>query len=251
MRLVKLVNDILWDMENQLVTAIVILDLNASFDTVDHDLLLDVLGKRFGIVGSARTWYESYLKPRRFRVAVEDKISQPRKLDYSVPQRSIQGAFLFIAYASTLDQIVDKQLTINGFTDDHSVRRAFKPSKLDHKEELDTTAIMEKSMQDIKVRIDQVWLKMNDSKTEFIYFGWPSQLGKCITNSININNEIVERATSTKYLGAYLDSRLDFKLHIQTKCNAAVLNLLKIKAARKNLTRTACNKLVVALVQSI
>ena len=91
---------------------------------------------------------------------------------------------------------------------------------------------------------------MNDSKTEFIYFGWPSQLGKCITNSININDEIIERATSTKYLGAYLDSQLDFKLHIQTKCKAAMLNLLKIKAARKNLTRTACNKLVVALVLS-
>ena len=64
-------------MENQLVTAIVILDLSVAFDTVDHDLLLDVLGKRFRIVGSARAWYESYLKPRRFRVAVEDKISHP------------------------------------------------------------------------------------------------------------------------------------------------------------------------------
>ena len=100
-------------------------------------------------------------------------------------------------------------------------------------------------MQDIKVWMDQVRLKMNNSKTEFIYFGWPSQLGKCITNCINVNNETIERATSTKYLGAYLDSQLDFKLHIQTKCKAAMLNLLKIKAARKNLTRTACNKLVV------
>ena len=72
-------------MEKQLVTAIVILDLSAVFDTVDHNLLLEVLEKRFGIVGTARTWYESYLKPRRFRVAVEDKISQPRQLDYSVP----------------------------------------------------------------------------------------------------------------------------------------------------------------------
>ena len=98
--LVKLVNDILWNMENQLVTAIVILDLSAAFDTVDHDILL---GKCFGIVGAARTWYESYLKPKRFRVAVEDKISQPRQLDYSVPQGSVQGAFLFIAYASTLE----------------------------------------------------------------------------------------------------------------------------------------------------
>ena len=35
-----------------------------------------------------------------------------------------------------------------------------------------------------------------------------------------------------------------------TKCKAAMLNLLKIKAARKNITRTVCNKLVVALVLS-
>ena len=91
---------------------------------------------------------------------------------------------------------------------------------------------------------------MNDSKTEFIYFGWPSQLGKCISNSINVNEEIIERSTITRYLGAYLDSRLDFKQHIQTKCKAAMLNLFKIKAARKNLTRTACNKLLVALVLS-
>ena len=43
--LVKLVNDILWNMENQLVTAIVILDLSAAFDAVDHDILLEVLRK--------------------------------------------------------------------------------------------------------------------------------------------------------------------------------------------------------------
>ena len=99
---------------NQLVTAIVILDLSTAFDTVDHDILLEVLGKHFGIVGASRTWYESYLKPRKFRVAVEDKISQPRQLDYSFPQGSVQGAFLFIAHASTLEQIVDSQLTLNG-----------------------------------------------------------------------------------------------------------------------------------------
>ena len=101
--------------------------------------------------------YKAYLVPSKFRLAIQDKISQPRQLDYSVPQGSIQGAFLFIAYASTQDQIVDSnQLTLNGFADDHSIRRAFKPSKLDHKEELDTSAIIEQSMQDIKVWRDQV-----------------------------------------------------------------------------------------------
>ena len=53
-------------------------------------------------------------------------------------------------------------------------------------------------MQDIKVWMDQVRLKMNDSKTEFIYFGWPSQLVKCKIDSININGESIERTHTTK-----------------------------------------------------
>ena len=94
--LVKLVNDILWNMEKQLVTPIVILDLSSAFDTVDHDLLLGVLAIRFGIQGKALEWYNNYLKPRKFRVTIEEETSKPRQLDYLVPQGSIQGAFLFI-----------------------------------------------------------------------------------------------------------------------------------------------------------
>ena len=113
-----------------------------------------------------------------------------------------------------------------------------------------TVAIMEKSMQDIKVWMNQVCLKMYDNKKEFIYFGRPSQQGKCSIDSISTNGEIVPRTNHTKYLGAYLDSKLDFKQHIKANCKAAILNLYRIKSARKNITRSACNKLVVALVLS-
>ena len=105
-------------------------------------------------------------------------------------------------------------------------------------------------MLDIKSWMDQVCLKMNESKMEFIYFGWPSQLDKCIKTNINVNGEEIKRTNITKYLGAYLDSKLDFKEHIKTKCKVAMLNIYKIRAARKNLTRSACNKLMVALVLS-
>ena len=144
-------------MEHQLVTAIVILDLSAVFDTGDHTLLLDMLDKRFGITGTARKWYQWYLQPRRFRVAVGKERSQSRQLDYSVPQGSIQGAFLFFAYASILNEIVDNtKLELNGFADAHSVRKMFKPSKLGCKEELETIAIIKESMLDIKSWMDQV-----------------------------------------------------------------------------------------------
>ena len=53
--------------------------------------------------------------------------------------------------------------------------------------------------------MDQVCLKMNNSKTEFIYFGWPSQLDKCTTRKIDVNGEEITRLDHTRYLGAYLD----------------------------------------------
>ena len=122
-----LVDDILWGMEEQLVTAVVTLDLLAAFNTVDHDPLLDEM--RFVVTDNTKQWYHKhmYLKLRKYRVIIDKDKSEPRQLDYSVPQGSIQGEFLFISYASPLDEIV-KDLTLSGFADDHSVRKTFKSS---------------------------------------------------------------------------------------------------------------------------
>ena len=84
----------------------------------------------------------NYLKPRKFRVLIEKDKSQPRQLDYPVSQGSIQWAFLFISYVSTLDELIT-QLTLNGLADDHNVRRTFKSSTLGHKHELETITIIE------------------------------------------------------------------------------------------------------------
>ena len=42
------------------VCALVILDLSSALDTVDHETLLDVLTRRFGVDGLALTWFSSY-----------------------------------------------------------------------------------------------------------------------------------------------------------------------------------------------
>ena len=68
--LVKLVDDILNRMESQEVTALVALDLSAAFDTVDHDLLLEILKSRFGVDGTPLAWIKSYLDHRSFQVQV-------------------------------------------------------------------------------------------------------------------------------------------------------------------------------------
>ena len=45
--IIRLVNDILWAMENQNVTAVMALDLSAAFNTVDHKILLSVVEHNF------------------------------------------------------------------------------------------------------------------------------------------------------------------------------------------------------------
>ena len=49
MSLLNLTNDLLWNIENQKVTSLIIMNLSAAFDTVDHQILLDVLLNQYGL----------------------------------------------------------------------------------------------------------------------------------------------------------------------------------------------------------
>ena len=50
--LVKIMNDILWAMEHQKILSLVCIDLSAAFNTVDHEILLQVLRNQYGITGT-------------------------------------------------------------------------------------------------------------------------------------------------------------------------------------------------------
>jgi len=58
--LLKVINDLLLSADRGEVTALCLLDLSAAFDTVDHQLLLTRLQGRFGIVGKALDWFQSW-----------------------------------------------------------------------------------------------------------------------------------------------------------------------------------------------
>ena len=68
--LLKVTSDILSDMDDNKVTLLVMLDLSAAFDTIDHSILLETLKKRVGISGKALDWFLSYLSNRFQRVQI-------------------------------------------------------------------------------------------------------------------------------------------------------------------------------------
>ena len=86
--IVKLVNDLLWAMKNQQVTAVMALDLLASFDTVDNEILLSVLKHNFRLEDTVLNWFNLYLHPRCCKVNIGREDSSEQNLPFSVPQGS-------------------------------------------------------------------------------------------------------------------------------------------------------------------
>ena len=68
--------------------ALVMLDLSAAFDTIDHNILLRRLESQFGIKGVALHWIKSYLSQRKQSVKIGNSNSDPIELFFGVPQGS-------------------------------------------------------------------------------------------------------------------------------------------------------------------
>ena len=93
--LLKVTNDILLNINDQRVTLLLLLDLSAAFDTVDHNTSLHRLQFTFGINGKVLSWFSSYLSERSQQIAINEKLSAEFRLQCGVPQGSCLGLLLF------------------------------------------------------------------------------------------------------------------------------------------------------------
>ena len=73
------------------------IDLQKSFDTVDHNLLLYKLS-HYSVRDLANSWFSSYLCNRKQFVRINGFDSETQSLRYGVPHGSILGPHLFLIY---------------------------------------------------------------------------------------------------------------------------------------------------------
>ena len=69
-----------------LAVALILLDLSAAFDTIDHSLLYDCLHDWFGLDGTVLLWIKSYLSNRKQKIKIGDSFSEAVILPFGVPQ---------------------------------------------------------------------------------------------------------------------------------------------------------------------
>ena len=179
----------------------VFLDFSKAFDTVDHTLLLQKWSV-YGIRGNALSWFESYLKDRRQFVTYNGVLSETRILQCGVPQGSILGPLLFLIYINDLVNVCTSSFPTL-FADDTNL---FNHGK-------DMFSLQETLNQEL-ANISQ-WLKINKLSLRIKRpCAWCLHERKPADIKIEIDNEIISETKFSKFLGVHIDSKLNWKMHI-------------------------------------
>ena len=246
--MIKVQNDILSALDAGSSAILLMLDLSAAFDAIDHDILLSRFCNVYGITGDAFDWFRSYLTGRIQRVVIEDSVSVDQELDFGVPQGSVLGPRIYCMYTKPVSDIIQRHgLSHHSYADDTQLYMTMDHSNNDWRDGL---ARIELCVSEIKGWMKQNMLKLNDDKTELIVF--TSNYKQDLYNdlSITIGDTVVDCSSQVKDLGVIFDRVLSLRQHVSYTSRACRFPLRNISRIRKYIPQDISIVLIKSLVMS-
>ena len=241
-------NDILCAIDNNESVILLLLDLSAAFDTVDHSILLSRLHDRFGVKGTAAAWFESYLTSRAQFVRVNDCRSTQRSLERGVPQGSVMGPLLYLLYTSTIADIIKfHKLQYHLYADDTQLYISFRT-------DCSCDLFLAKRRVECCVNDIDCWmmnngLKLNQDKTELVLISSKFRCRHSL-EFIQVVDEKIQLKHSARNLGVIIDQCLDLTDHVNKICVACQYHLRNKAKIRKYLSEHTSQILVHAFIGS-
>ena len=194
---------------DKLGTLVVLLDLSAAFDTLNHSILVNRLAS-IGITAHCLDWFKSFISHRTYRVKIKDNYSTPRTITTGVPQGSVLGPMLFNIYLIPLFDIIINHplITIHTYADDIqlNVKCTSDPG---YAPRLITACI-----NDIHLWLSSNSLSLNPNKTECIHLHLPSISTSPSLPHVQANHIDIPYTKCIKYLGIFFDSNISLHRHI-------------------------------------
>ena len=246
--ILRVLNDVLCSADCGDLVLLVMLDLSAAFDVIDHELLLLRLLNEVGISGVAHQWFGSYLMDRTQRVVVRQASSQVVPLVCGVPQGSVLGPLLFAIYTGQLGQIIERYgLCRKVFADDTELYKSFHP---DDQSAAAAVQSVEECCAVIKTWMSSNRLKLNDEKTEAILCGSDANRQKVPLASIKVGTSEITLTETVRDLGVWIDSGLTMVPHVSMVVRACFFHLRALGRLRPMLNKRTAQAVAVSLIQS-
>ena len=217
---------------------LVLLDLSAAFDTVDHSVLFRRLKHAFGLSGEVLNWFKSYLSYRSQVVSIRDAVTEVIYLLFGVPQGSVLGPLVFVMYTRPIGLIARKHgVQFHLYADDTQLYVSLDVNyETNRKSSLDT---LESCISEIRVWMTHNLLKLNDDKTDIIYIASPHFAKSISVPTIKVDDTQIEPSLKVKNLGVIFDQFLTMDDHITTVCKASYFHLKNIRSLKPYLSREA------------
>ena len=195
---------------------LVLLDLSAAFDTIDHSNLFDILEKYVGIIGDALQFIKSYFSDRSQSTRIESIMSDIVHIICGVPQGSVLGPLKFYIQLLPLGAILRYHgIGYHIYADGTQLYLYFKCDN-----PLITLPKLNNCISDIRLRVWMIKnkLKINDSKTEFILFRSPQAKQDLSGLSVSVGDSVI--ALLVRDLGVIFDQFLNFDDYISVVCRS-------------------------------
>jgi len=155
---------------------VILLDLSAAFDIVDHPTLLARLETEVGLKASVLSWFWSYLSDRKFLVKMGNFSSSTAPLTCGLPQGSVLAPSLFSLYMLPLGTILRKHsVSFHLHADDTQI---YIPFKKNDPAALNSLLLC---LEEVKAWLTQNFLSLNSDKTEASIVFSPSKRSQCLS----------------------------------------------------------------------
>ena len=195
--LLRIVNNLLLSADSGSLNILILLDLSAAFDTINHNVLISRLSA-IGVSGTALNWFQSYLTNRKQFVTLGPHQSPKSPVTRGVPQGSVLGPLLFLIYILPLGQIIRNHgLNFHCYADDIQLYLTT-PSPSDP-----PPRSLTECLSDLKLWMQNNFLKLNTDKTEILLIGPKSILTKSPHLTLNIDGSSVHSTPVVKNLQGF------------------------------------------------
>jgi hypothetical protein len=243
--MLRISHDLMLTRDSQKVSVLVLLDLSAAFDTVDHVLLLQRLAN-LGITDAAHHWLTSYLEDRHQCVLVDSVQSTNENMKWGVPQGSVLGPILFTLFTSELGELIRRHgFECHFYADDTQIYGSFSVEEVQL-----FVRRLEDCLSEVVEWMSCNYLCLNDAKTELLLIGTAVQLRKLSFPPVKIGSALIHPSSTARSLGVKLDAGLKLKEHVAAACKSSWYHLRTIAKVRPCLSQTQSEQLIHALVMS-